>query len=36
MSHQPEWPSSESLQTINDEEVVEKREPIYTVGNNAN
>ena len=29
-SHQSEWPSSKSLQTINAGEVVEKREPSYT------
>ena len=35
-SHQSEWPSSKSLQTINAGEGVEKREPSYTVGGNAN
>ena len=30
------WPSSESLQTINVGEGVEKREASYTVGGNAN
>ena len=34
--HQSEWPSSKSLQTINAGEGVEKREPSYTVGGNAN
>ena len=33
--HQPEWPSSKSLQTINDGEGIEKREPYYTVGGNV-
>jgi len=36
MSYQSEWPSSKSLQTINDGEIVEKREPFYTVDGNAN
>ena len=31
-----EWPSSKSLQTINAGEVVEKREPFYSLGGNAN
>ena len=31
-----EWPSSKSLKTINAGEGVEKREPSYTVGGNAN
>ena len=31
-----EWPSSKNLQTINAGEGVEKREPSYTVGGNAN
>ena len=31
-----EWPSSESVQTINAGEGVEKREPSYTVGGNVN
>ena len=35
-SHQSRWPSSESLQTINAGEGVEKRDPSYTVGGNAN
>ena len=30
------WPSSKILQTINAGESVEKREPSYTVGGNAN
>ena len=30
--HQPEWPSSKSLQTINAGEGMEKRESSYTVG----
>ena len=30
------WPSSKSLQTINAGESIEKREPSYTVGGNAN
>ena len=34
--HQPEWPSSKSLQIINAGEDVEKREPYYTVGGNVN
>ena len=34
-SHQSEWPSLKSLQTINAKEGVEKREPSYTVGGNA-
>ena len=33
---QSEWPSSQSLQIINAGEGVEKREPSYTVGGNAN
>ena len=36
MSHQSEWLLSKSLQTINAGEGVEKREPSYTVGGNAN
>ena len=36
ISHRPEWPSSKSLQIINAGEDVEKREPSYTVGGNAN
>ena len=31
-----EWPPSKGLQTINAGEGVEKREPSYTVGGNAN
>ena len=33
---QSEWPSSKSLQTINAGRGVEKREPSYNVGGNAN
>ena len=33
---QSEWLQSKSLQTINAGEGVEKREPSYTVGGNAN
>ena len=33
---QSEWLPSKSLQTINAGEGVEKREPSYTVGGNAN
>ena len=33
---QSEWVLSKILQTINAEEGVEKREPSYTVGGNAN
>ena len=33
---QTEWPSSKSLQMTNAGEGVEKREPSYTVGGNAN
>ena len=36
ISHQSEWLRSKSLQAINAGEVVEKREPSYTVGGNAN
>ena len=36
ISHQSEWPSSKSRQAINTGEHVEKREPSYTVGGNAN
>ena len=36
MSHQSEWLQSKSLQIINAGEGVEKREPSYTVGGNAN
>ena len=36
ISHQSEWPSSKSLQTINARESVVKREHFYTVGGNAN
>ena len=35
-SHQSEWLLSKSLQAINAGEGVEKREPSYTVGGNAN
>ena len=35
-THQSEWPVSKSLQTINAGEGVEKREPSYSVGGNAN
>ena len=35
-SHQSEWLSSKNLQIINTGEAVEKREPSYTVGENAN
>ena len=35
-SHQSEWLWSKSLQAINAGEGVEKREPSYTVGGNAN
>ena len=35
-SHQSEWPSSKSLQTINAGEGVEKKEPSCTVGGNVN
>ena len=34
-SHQSEWPSSKSLQTINAEEGVEKRDRSCTVGGNV-
>ena len=34
--HQPEWPSSKSLQTINAGEGVEKREPSHTFDGNVN
>ena len=33
---QSEWPPSKSLQAINAGEGVEKREPSYSVGGNAN
>ena len=36
ISHQSEWPSSKSLQTVNARQGVEKREPSCTVGGNAN
>ena len=36
ISHQSEWLRSKSLQIINAGEGVEKREPFYTVGGNAN
>ena len=35
-SHQSEWLRSKNLQAINAGEGVEKREPSYTVGGNAN
>ena len=35
-SHQSEWPSSKSLQTINAGEGVEKREHSCTIGGNIN
>ena len=35
-SHQSEWPSSESLQTVNAGEGVEKREHSCPVGGNVN
>ena len=35
-THQAEWLLSKSLQAINAGEGVEKREPSYTVGGNAN
>ena len=35
-AHQSEWLRSKSLQVINAGEGVEKREPSYTVGGNAN
>ena len=35
-SHQSDWPSSKSLQTINAGEGVEKRERSCTVGGNVN
>ena len=36
ISRQSEWLLSKSLQAINTGEGVEKREPSYTVGGNAN
>ena len=36
ISHQSEWLRSKSPQAINAGEGVEKREPSYTVGGNAN
>ena len=36
LSHQSEWLLSKSLQAINAGEGVERREPSYTVGGNAN
>ena len=36
MTDQSEWLLSKSLQAINAGEGVEKREPSYTVGGNAN
>ena len=35
-NHQSEWLRSKSLQVINAGEGVEKKEPSYTVGGNAN
>ena len=35
-SHQSEWPSSNSLQTIYAGEDVKKKEPSYTIGGNVN
>ena len=34
--HQPEWPSSKSLQRVSAGEGTEKREPSYTVGGKVN
>ena len=34
--HQPEWPSSKSLQTVSAGDGVEKKEPYYTIGGNVN
>ena len=36
ISHQSEWLRSKSLQAINAGEGVEKKEPSYTLGGNAN
>ena len=36
ISHWSEWLQSKSLQTINAGEGVDKKEPYYTVGGNAN
>ena len=36
ISQQAEWPASKSLQTLSAGQGVEKREPSYTVGGNAN
>ena len=36
ITHQSEWLLSKSLQTINAGEGVEKKEPSYTIGGNAN
>ena len=36
LTHWSEWLPSKSLQTINAGEDVDKREPSYTVGGNAN
>ena len=36
ISHQSEWLLSQSLQAINAGEGVEKKEPSYTIGGNAN
>ena len=33
--HQPEWPSSKSLQIVNAGEGAEKREPSYSIGGNV-
>ena len=35
-SHHSEWPWAKGLQTINAGEGVEKKQPSYTVGGNAN
>ena len=34
-SHQAEWPLPKNLQPINAEELVEKREPSYTIDGNV-
>ena len=36
ISHQSEWLQSKNIQAIHAGEGVEKREPSYTVGGNAN
>ena len=36
MSRQSEWLLSKNLQTVNAGEGVEKREPSYTIGGDAN